>query len=135
MRMSKDDFIRFSKFLVVGVINTTITYLVYTLLRCIDLSPEISNAAGYVAGVINSFVWNKKWVFHTEGTDVWREIVSFVIIFGICYGIQFLAFRFMLYRLEWNEYIVQLIGIGVYTVLNFILNRLFTFRRPGTPAQ
>lgn len=124
-----EETIRFGKFLVVGLINTSVTYIVYVFLRLFLLSPEICNAAGYVAGVINSFLWNKKWVFKTKGTNVIREAISFLVVFMISYGVQLYTFRLMLYNLLWNEYLAQFFGMVIYTILNFVLNRFFSFKK------
>lgn len=124
-----EETIRFGKFLVVGVINTSVTYIVYVLLRLFLLRPEICNAAGYVAGVINSFLWNKKWVFKTKGTNIIREAISFLVVFMISYGVQLYTFRLMLYHFLWNEYLAQFFGMVIYTILNFVLNRFFSFNK------
>lgn len=126
--MNKKEYIRFVKFLVVGIINTLVTYVVFVLFRLLGVTPEISNAAGYLAGVINSFIWNKMWVFQTRGTNVYKEILSFFVVFAFCYFVQFIAFRFMLYEMQCNDYIAQLIGMFVYTILNFLLNRFISFK-------
>ena len=120
---------RFGKFVIVGIINTAVTYIVFVILRLFGATPEISNAIGYVAGVANSFIWNKRWVFQTKGTNVWRELTAFLLIFLLCYGIQFLAFTTMIHRWNMNEHIAQLIGMGIYTILNYMLNRTLAFRK------
>lgn len=122
------DLVRFIKFLIVGCINTGITYLCFIILRFIGVSPELSNTIGYVVGVINSFIWNKKWVFNTHNTNVLREAFSFFIIFLVCFTLQFIIFRFLIYQMNTNEYLAQLISMIIYTVLNYILNRLFSFK-------
>ena len=45
----------------------------------------------YIAGVINSFFWSKLWVFKKLNSNFMREAVLFLVSFGICYGIQFVA--------------------------------------------
>lgn len=126
--MKKTETIRFLKFCIVGGINTLVTYLTYVLLRYLEIIPEICNAAGYVTGVINSFAWNKIWVFKTKKTNVRKEAVSFLVVFAICYSLQFVLFNFLIHYSNCNEYLAQLIGMVLYTVLNYILNRLFSFK-------
>lgn len=125
----KKERIRFCKFLIVGVINTSITYIVYVLLRLFNIAPELCNIIGYAAGVINSFIWNKKWVFQTKGSNICREMTFFFLIFIFCFFIQFYVFRFVLYQLKWNEYLSQFIGMIVYTLLNFTLNITISFKK------
>ncbi len=118
----------FIKFLLVGVINTSLTFLIYALLRFWGIIPEVCNIIGYVVGVINSFLWNKKWVFKTSETNVFREFACFVFVFAVCYTMQFWAFTTMLYRFQLNDYVAQISGMIIYTSLNYVLNSYFSFR-------
>lgn len=129
MKRDSQEILRFAKFLVVGCINTAITYLCYVVLRLFDLQPEWCNTIGYIAGVINSFVWNKTWVFQTHGTNVVREAFAFLVVFAVCFLVQMMVFRTLIHQMAVNEYVAQLLGMVVYTVLNFVLNRLFSFKK------
>lgn len=129
------------RYLVVGVINTSVTLVVIFLCKSIIcLNPWLSNAIGYVAGLVNSFVWNKAWVFRSKRRSV-PEAVKFIVGFLICYAVQLFVTWFLdtpmnLRSLEWNLGFYTLsgyglstfIGMGVYTACNFIYNRLITFK-------
>jgi len=117
---------RFVRFCIVGGMNTAITFLVFTLLRYMDVNIYVSNIASYIAGVINSFIWNRNWVYRSEGKKLIVEILLFLLFFGICYSIQLLVFKTALKFLP--EWLSQLIGMGTYSTINFILNRVFTFK-------
>ena len=55
---------QFIRFGIVGIINTLITLIViYFLQEILHVKYTISNFIGYIAGVVNSFFWNKLWVF------------------------------------------------------------------------
>lgn len=100
----------------------------------------VSNAIGYVAGVINSFLWNKTWVFRSKNGYL-REAVKFFIGFLVCYGVQFLTVWLLSYQSPLADFeivllgfvlsgygIATLIGNVVYTVVNFVYNRAVTFK-------
>ena len=77
--------IQLLKYGVIGVLNTLITLVVFYLLNTkLGLSYGISNVVGYIFGVINSFLWNRNWVFKTKN-DFKRELVLFVCGFLICF--------------------------------------------------
>ena len=132
---------QFVRYLCVGVINTLVTLVVIMICKSLlDVNPWVSNALGYIAGLINSFIWNKAWVFHSNRNGR-AEAVKFAVGFLICYGIQFMATWFLAEVMElkqfvWDFGILQLsgyglatlIGMGVYTVCNFVFNRLVTFK-------
>lgn len=117
---------RFLKFLVIGVLNTCITFFVFNFLIRSGVSLDLSNAVGYIAGLINSFIWNKKWVFKTVRSNVLKEFFSFIIVFFVCYLIQLLFFHLVLKYV--NESVAQILGMGVYTIMNYLMNKYFSFK-------
>ena len=132
--------VQFLKYIMVGCLNTGITLGV--ILGCkslLGINPYISNAIGYIAGLINSFIWNKNWVFKSQ-KGYTREALKFAIGFGLCYGLQLLVV-YLLNSTSFGNYQWDLLGIFtlsgygvatlfgniVYTIANFIYNRLITF--------
>ena len=52
---------------VVGLSNTLITAVViWVMMKMAGCSDVVSNIIGYTAGVLNSFVWNKRWTFKSS---------------------------------------------------------------------
>lgn len=138
--MDRTQQIQFLKYCIVGGMNTAVTLLVILLFKSVlGLNPYLANAAGYVAGVTNSFLWNRSWVFHSNG-HMKAEAAKFLIGFGACYLLQ-LAFVWgtttfsplgeMLWRIgpfTLSGYgVATLLGMCVYTLCNFIYNRRIAF--------
>lgn len=135
---SRSELLRFVKYCMVGVLNTLLCLGVIFICKSIlDINPYVSNAIGYVAGVINSFLWNKKWVFRSDG-GMAREAVVFLCGFGVCYLLQFMVvwsinrsfgeMEFDLWVFTLSGYgIATLLGNVVYTLANFVYNRVITF--------
>lgn len=139
--MNRAQLYQFLRFLAVGVMNTLVTLVVIVLCKSIiGINPYLSNFLGYVAGVINSFVWNKAWVFHSDG-KITTEATRFIIGWGICYTMQLLIVWALnthtpLATMLWHLGHYTLSGYGVatlagmvfHTVANFLYNRLIAFR-------
>ncbi len=134
------DIRRFVKYCLVGVINTLVTLgVIFVCKSVFGWNLYLSNALGYVAGVVNSFLWNRAWVFRSHGRCR-REALRFAAGFGACYGAQLLAVWVMtqspLGRMEFDlgwfvlsgYGVATLIGNVLYTLLNFLYNKLVTFR-------
>lgn len=116
------------KFGIVGVGNTLITALViWIMLKVCGFSDYVSNITGYGIGVLNSFVWNRCWTFHSASG--WRRsAVRFGIVFGISYLFQ-LGVLFVLNATSGiDPYYNQLLAMVFYTIANFILNKIYTFK-------
>ena len=152
--MNKKFITEIIKYGVVGVVNTLLTALAIWLMMhfVFDAKGEnevslvaisISNIVGYVVGLVNSFVWNRKWTFKSN-SDWKADFFRFIIAFLICYIPQLLLVNGLnnyaklppveLTLLNYSyfitsAYICQLIGIVFYTTLNFLLNKYYTFKK------
>jgi putative flippase GtrA len=116
------------RFGLVGVLNTGITITaIFILMKGFMVHYALSNWIGYLLGFINSFVLNKKWTFQSKG-NVGIEGVLFVAVFGGCYLIQLGTLLFMKEAIGIKADYAQLLAMPVYTSLNFMSNKLITFR-------
>lgn len=135
-----EKFIQFIKYCMVGVLNTLVTFgVIYLCKSFLGLNLYVSNALGYICGVINSFLCNKTWVFKSGG-DFKREAVKFLVGFGICYALQLLVvwmltesplghYDYLIAGIVISGYgIATVLGNVVYTLVNFVYNRLVTFK-------
>ena len=151
--MSRKFIVQLFKYGIVGVLNTLVCAIVIWLMMNLFAEVEgnneislvgkiVSNITGYVAGFINSFVWNRRWTFHSQGK--WEiDFLKFVGAFVICYIPQFLLFMTLdryanipalqlhagmhEYTIS-SAYMCQLIGMVFFTLLNFLVNKHYTFK-------
>jgi len=120
--------IQFLKFGIVGISNTLITALtIWLLLKVLHCSDYFSNFTGYILGLINSFVWNRKWTFESK-TKVSATLFKFIATFAISYLFQLGNLYLLLHYTHIDPYFCQLLSIVVYTILNFALNKTYTFK-------
>jgi len=85
----------FSKFAVVGVLNSGVDFGILNLLMLIT---GLSSGAAFLAfksisvtlGVINSYLWNKYWTFNTSNSaaDARREFMAFMVVTLIAVGVN-----------------------------------------------
>ena len=137
----KQTLFQLIKYALVGCLNTGITlFVIFVCKSLLDLNPYIANVLGYTAGLINSFFWNKTWVFKSKN-GYSKEAIKFVVGFGVCYSIQLLVVFLLnsttFANCQWNLFdiftisgygVATLIGNVVYTLANFIYNRFVTFK-------
>lgn len=131
---------QFLRYCIVGGLNTAVTMaVIFVCKSLLGVNPYVSNALGYGAGLINSFLWNRAWVFRSQGRFR-GEALRFAIGFGVCYLLQlgfvyclsqspFGALEFDIRGFVLSGYgVATLMGNVVYTVANFIYNKIVTFR-------
>lgn len=141
MTLSRNTILQFAKYACVGVLNTLVTLcVIYVCKALLGVNPLLSNAIGYVCGVINSFLWNKNWVFKSSGR-YYKEAIRFLVGFFVCYGLQFLVVWLLSYKTPLKDFqyqiaaftmsgygIATLVGNVVYTLINYVYNKIVTFR-------
>lgn len=123
------SFIQLIKFGIVGISNTLLTAItIWILLKVLHFNDYSSNIIGYIIGLVNSFIWNRKWTFASTA-KVKDTIFKFILTFVISYLIQLGNLYLLIDYTEIDSYICQLISIVVYTVINFTLNKYYTFKK------
>lgn len=123
----KNIFSQFFKYSVVGIFNTIIGLgIILLLYNFYNVNYILSNIIGYFFGLINSFIWNKKWTFRSENPYL-KEVLPFFTIFIISYIANLFTVMVSVEILRFNPNISQVLGTGIYAVSNFLLNRKWTF--------
>ena len=99
------------KYGVVGLSNTLITMIdIWVMMKLFGCREGLSNLTGYVAGILNSFIWNKQWTFKGSSTGWTKGAVRFTIAFIICYALQYGLVLILNSRLTIDHYYNHLIG-------------------------
>ena len=127
------------KFLLVGVGNTLLSTVLMFALEGLGYWP--STAIAYVAGAVMSFFLNKRFTFHSDEV-LWKAAVKFAVNVAVCYVVGYGLARLVMGALSplnplpaiWWERLSKLVGMGLYTVLNYFGQRFFAFRRRGDGA-
>src|SRR5487761_584377 len=72
--------VQFVKFGIVGVSNTLIFFLVYTLLlKVFGVWYVAASGIGFAVGAINGFLWNRRWTFRVHVGDALTPVRWFVV--------------------------------------------------------
>jgi putative flippase GtrA len=122
---------QFGKFAVVGLINTSVDFLVYTsLTRSFDFwdnNKVLATSLAFIIANINSYIFNKFWTFTNRDKKYHIQYTKFFIISLIGLGLTDLIFSFALW-LHCYDLIAKLIPIPIVLVWNFLANKYWTFK-------
>ena len=116
-----------AKYSVSGAINTLVGYALIFGCMAFGCGPTLSNAIGYAAGFVLSFVQSRYWVFRSAGSVV-GDVSRFVPAFLAAFGVNFLVLQAAL-ALGINPYLAQLAGGAAFVGTGFVLNYWFVFRQ------
>jgi len=117
---------QFLLFCIVGASNTLITMGVYALLLKLGVPYLIASPIGYACGVVNGYLWSSKVVFKKKKTvnNATKFLVVNLIVIGVNIGLMLLWVEvFSIHRI-----LAQVLTICFTMPLNFILNKIWTYR-------
>jgi putative flippase GtrA len=115
---------QFVRFLVVGVANTLITFVVYRLLLLVDVSYVVAAPLAWGVGALNGYVFNSRWTFAARDTN--RARVLYVLVTAAGAGASsLLVWLFAAAGLGKVEAFIA--AIPLVTVSTFLANRVWTF--------
>ncbi len=120
---------RIFRFALIGTLNALITAAtVGFMMGILGVHYLASNITAYVLAQTHNFVWCKFWIFPTnKKSNTWRQVLLFLIAFGMAYLAQFLFIVILVEWLSCNEYLAQFLGLFVYGAVNFLMNKKVTF--------
>ena len=121
---------RIIRFAVIGTLNALIMAVtVWVMMDELDINYMLSNVTAYILAQIHNFIWCKYWIFPTDKkSNTWRQVLLFLIAFGMAYVAQFLFLIVLVELWDCNEYLAQFLGLFIYGTVNFLMNKRVTFR-------
>lgn len=126
---------QFIKFGVVGVSNTLISYVTYVICLAASVHYLVGSILGFIISVLNSFYWNSKYVFVQEEKDFLSIVRAFTkMVLSYSFTGLILNNILLVVLVEWiciPEIVAPLVVLLVTIPLNFVLNKLWAFRRKG----
>lgn len=124
---------QFFRFCGVGAINTVVSLIIIFILSEVFNTHFITaNIFGYLIGVILGFVLHKTLTFKDTSTKTKKQFIQFISVFFATYVLQLAALTLFINILGIFEFAAQILAAGVYTLLNFMGNRFFTFKQTNT---
>lgn len=120
------------KFGIVGLSNTIIGYLVYSLCIWLGLHYLIANLIGFIVSVLNAYYWSDRFVFKKNEGET-RSTVKTILKTYIAYGstgllLASILLYFYVDILHFSEYMAQLLVLIVTIPINFIINKFWSFK-------
>lgn len=119
---------QFARFLLVGVANTALGYLViFGCMYLAGLSPELSNAAGYAVGLLVSYFLNRNFTFKSD-QRLSTELVRFTLVFLTAYMANLVVLIVLVRALAIHAGASQVIAGVIYIGTTYVLNKHYVFR-------
>ena len=128
--MGKKGAIQFGKFVIVGVVATSINLIfLYSFTEFLMIHYMISAILAFFIADVSKYVLNKRWTFDDGWDNFFRKyckffIVSVTALFGNLFLLYFFTEFFGVYYM-----ISQFLAIVITLWVNFIGNKIWTFKK------
>ncbi len=116
------------KFCTVGASGYVVNLVVYTiLLERLGLHYIPAAVGSFLVAVANNYAWNRAWTFREERGHVGAQGWRFLVVSTVSL-VANLAVLHLLVTAGLGEIVAQAVAIVLVTPLNFIGNKLWSFR-------
>jgi dolichol-phosphate mannosyltransferase len=117
------------KFCLVGASGYVVNLAVYTLLlRGADLHYVLAAIGSFLVAVTNNYTWNRLWTFRDQRGHVVHQGLRFFVVSALALGANLIVLH-LLVQAGLGEVAAQAIAIVLVTPVNFVGNKLWSFRR------
>ncbi|WP_225362938.1 GtrA family protein [Apilactobacillus quenuiae] len=116
---------QFLKFGITGLINTILTYIIYTLLWQMT-SPTIAIAFGYGITSIIGITVNKQWVFKSKN-DLSKLAFRYYTTYLLTWLLSVMITHLISHQSTINGQIIPLIALIITIPINFCLSKYWVF--------
>jgi putative flippase GtrA len=132
-RSQSDPYRQFVRFLVVGLANTTLSFVAYRLLLAVSTPYLVAAPIAFAVGVVNGYILNRRWTF--DAPDSRRSRILYVV-FGALGAVTLTLLVLLFVRVAGLDRVeAYIVGVPPVTVATFLANRTWTFKAPVGPTR
>jgi putative flippase GtrA len=121
------NWIQLFKFGLVGASGFAINLAVYKLL--LGIGAHRAAAVSFVVSAASNYWWNRHWTFAGQKGSFALQGIRFYTVSIVAFAVNQLWLTVFLDWLGWGKIVAQAIAIVLVTPLNFLGNKLWSFRR------
>jgi putative flippase GtrA len=128
----RHNWVQLGKFCAVGAVGYLVNLAVYAALLHGGVHYLLAATCSFLVAVTSNYIWNRLWTFRDRRAGVAAQGMRFFIVSLASLGANLLVLH-VLITLGAGKLVGQAIAIVLVTPLNFVGNRLWSFRHPRSP--
>ena len=123
------NWIQLAKFSTVGASGYAVNLAVFSALVVgAEVDHRLAAICSFLVAVTNNYTWNRLWTFHGQRGHVAYQGMRFLVVAVLALAANLVALE-LLILLGLGKVAAQAIAIVLVTPINFVGNKLWTFRR------
>jgi putative flippase GtrA len=120
------NWIQLAQFGAVGASGYVLNLLVFAAL--LGWGAHVAAAISFVVSAASNYWWNRHWTFAHQKGDLGAQGMRFFVVAILAFGVNQLWLVVFIDWLDWPKVVSQAIAIVLVTPLNFLGNKLWSFR-------
>lgn len=116
-------------YVIAGALTTLVSIVSYYLFRLIIPYYYINTTLSWIAAVSFAFIVNRKYVFKSKDTNIIEEFIKFIGSRLTTLLIEITLMFVLVTLLKVNDMIAKLMLQIIILVLNYILSKLYVFKK------
>ena len=125
----RHNWVQLVKFGVVGASGYVINLAVYDALIRQGIHYLVAATCSFLVAVTSNYTWNRLWTFRELRGHVGVQGMRFFVVSLAALGANLVVLHLLVAYGELGELSAQAVAIVVVTPLNFVGNKLWSFRR------
>jgi dolichol-phosphate mannosyltransferase len=124
------NWVQLVKFSAVGATGYVINLAVYSaLVTGADLHYRTAAVLAFCVAVTNNFMWNRHWTFKARHGHAGFQAARFLVVSIVALAFNLLVLEALVSGLDVAKIPAQAVAVLAATPLNFVGNKLWSFRR------
>jgi putative flippase GtrA len=125
----RHNWLQLMRFAIVGAVGYAVNIVTFAVcIGPLSLDYRLAAVISFLVAVTNNFVLNRSWTFRKHVGTAAFEAPRFLVVSLLAFGFSLLLLS-TLVALGSPEVVAQAIAVCCATPLNFVGNKLWTFRR------
>jgi putative flippase GtrA len=122
------NWVQLAKFCAVGATGYAVNLAVYALLVDAGLHYSVAAACSFLVAVTNNYTWNRLWTFRGQRGHFAYQGLRFLVVALVALAANELILAGLV-ATGLGKVVAQAIAIALVTPINFVGNKLWSFRR------
>ena len=127
--LSVKNWQQLGKFCVVGAVGYLINLAVYEALRHAGVHYLVAATCSFLVAVTSNYTWNRLWTFREHRGHLGIQGMRFFVVSLVALGANLLVLYLLVAYGGLDKLPAQAVAIVLVTPLNFVGNKLWSFRR------
>ncbi|HEV7163168.1 MAG TPA: GtrA family protein [Solirubrobacteraceae bacterium] len=123
------NWLQLVRFGLVGAVGFAVNLAVYALfVHSVGVDYHVAAVVAWLVAVLNNFVLNRHWTFDARGGPAHFQALRFIAVSLVAFGCSLLLLTLLVEGAHMAKVPAQALAVGASTPLNFLGNKLWSFR-------